>query len=69
MVEAASGLLRAARKVMTRSRPTCALAEWNWMAILPTSLSGDHQSLHSEESSFQAIQCANLDWSHRREAA
>jgi hypothetical protein len=68
MAEAASRLLRAARKVMMRSCPTCALAEWNWTAIPLASLNGGWQSHHQEESSFQEIHCANLDWSYRQEA-
>jgi hypothetical protein len=50
---------------MMRSCSTCALAEWNWMAI--PSILNDGQQSHQEEWSFQEIHCANLDWSHLQE--
>ena len=68
MVEAALDRLRAARKVMMRSRPSCVLAEWNWTAT-PSNLNGGQQSHRWGESSFQVTDSPSQDWIDRREEA
>ena len=69
MVAAASHRLRAARRVMMRSCPICAWAEWNWTATLRASPNGDQQSRRRAVSNFQAIGCPSQNWIDLRAAA